>query len=131
MVHPLLTAQGIEKRMAPRVSYKTKALFKADWRANRDCLVRDVSTGGAFLVAQERLFVKTEVIIYLPVEIAGQENVCMLSGTVVRIETKEGHAVYGYGIQFAPMSRSNALILKRFLQAKTQATSPEQAIQAQ
>jgi hypothetical protein len=127
MVHPLLTPQGIEKRTAPRVTYKTKAVFKAGWRVNKDCLIRDVSMKGAFLVAQERLFLDSEVLLYLPVTVDGTQNICLVTGKIVRVETKDGHPVFGYGVQFAPLSKSSAQMLRRFIDTLIPLPPPDPA----
>lgn len=112
---PLREPPSVDRRQAPRIPYKVKALFKPQWRTNQQCLVGDISENGVFLVARERLFAHSEVLLYLPVVIKEQENICMLPGRVVRVETKAGIPVFGYGIAFNPLPNGTIKTLRKFI----------------
>lgn len=110
--------QNLNRRLAPRIPYKVKALFKPEWRVNQPCLIGDISENGVFLIARERLFVRSEVLLYLPVVIKEHENICMLPGRVVRVETKAGIPAFGYGIAFDPLPNGTLRTLRKFIGAR-------------
>lgn len=121
---------GIDKRRAKRIPYKRKATFKPQWRTNQDCLIRDVSLKGAYLVAQQQLFEKAEVLIYLPIVTKDGQNTYVVSGHVARVEKKEGHKVFGYGIQFDKLSSTMEAQLKKFLEKRHKEDTAEQELPA-
>ena len=71
----------------------------------------DVSAEGVFLVSTEHFPCGTEVIFYLPVEIGTKKknSLCILTGKVVRVDTRYEGNLRGYGIEFLKANSMSAL----------------------
>lgn len=89
--------------------------------ANSVGLLSNVSTGGLYLNANQRLRVGTSVLLYVPMRLSeAKKKMCVISGTIVRMETKERTARFGYGIRFDPdISSASRRLLTMFVDKET------------
>jgi c-di-GMP-binding flagellar brake protein YcgR len=104
-----------ERRTNARVRHQIEVFFKPGRMGNVRGFTRDLSETGSFIVAREKLTEGQDLLLYVPVEIQGRENLCMLRGKIVRIEKKNGVEAYGYGIHFNDVSSATSSALKRFV----------------
>ena len=78
-------------------------------------MLRDLSEGGAYLAAREKLFLETEVLLFLPLSIYDRNKLIILPGKIVRSESSASGQGFGYGIAFISPSSEMIRHLQRFL----------------
>ncbi len=82
-------------------------------------MVFNVGERGVFLTSREHFPVATKVMLFLPLEMTRQQDLCMLQGTIVWVEAPGRHAEYGYGIHFDSPSPGAATLLRRFVELRS------------
>ena len=82
--------------------------------------------GGAFLVSGERFYEGAQLLLYLPLGNGTKDQLCIVSGKVVRISKNAQHAIDGYGIQFdSSISLTSKQALKKYVETRNGGVSLE------
>ncbi len=111
----------------PRVYYGGQVAVKARNTTNDSAFVKNLSQSGIFLLSARKYLVGTELLVYLPLDLGERRTLCMVSGTVVRVEGGESaQKIQGYGVRFVPnLSESSKKMLMDFVTLKTTGKLPE------
>lgn len=108
------------RRRDPRVPYQKTIMYKGRRASGAQGVVSNLSEGGLYLLAAERVSPGTELVFYLPIEDGKREKLCILSGRVIRADTPVDSQFRGHGVQFTEeLSQSTRSQLRSFISIRT------------
>lgn len=87
-----------------------------------------MSESGAYLIANQKITPETEMIVYVPMQLQGEQKLCMVTGKVIRSEMRGATTLHGHGIHFgSDLSPSSRKLLRNFVAFKTTGELPKDA----
>lgn len=101
-----ISPQPTEKRTVPRASLRETVVFRAMSGINAGGLLLNLGENGAYFVSQQTLLVRSSVTINIALPFGTKKKLCMVSGTIVRVDKDQSGRFHAYGVFFDPKTPS-------------------------